>query len=287
MLVSVLLPVYNAANFLDDSIQSIINQTYANFELIIVDDGSTDGSDLICKHYRSLDSRIRYFKQSNMGIVSALNFGISKACGELLCRMDADDISMPLRLEKQVIEFLSRPNLVLLGTQVLFTNFKSFKRVSNYPVSDSICKEAMIMGPCFAHPSVMIRMSTIRKHNILYTDEHLYAEDYSMWVTLSKYGGVSNLKEVLLNYRVHSMQTSQKNREIQIASHVSISCKYLSEFYNLDVDPGSMKSLIFNPTLCGFKGAQALFKILQCNSLSLRFRLRVVIRHIIKGLGYA
>jgi glycosyltransferase involved in cell wall biosynthesis len=222
-----------------------------------------------------------------MGIVSALNLGISKTSGELLCRMDADDISFPQRVEKQVVEFLNRPNLVILGTQVLHTDFNSFKKVSKYPISDSRCKEAMIMGPCFAHPSVMIRMSIIRKHNILYTDEYLFAEDYSMWVTLSMYGSVSNLKEVLLNYRVHGKQTSQKNREIQVASHVSISCNYLLQVYNLNIDPSSMKSLIFQPAFWRFKVAQALFRILRCKSLSFNFRFRVLIRCIVKGMGYA
>lgn len=287
MLVSVVLPVYNAVEFIGESIQSILDQTYSNFELIIIDDGSTDGSDLLCKKYATLDQRVRYLSQSNMGIVTALNIGIDNAKGQLLCRMDADDISLSDRIEKQVLEFVRRKNLVLLGSQVLFTDFHRVSTLSNYPLNDKDCRERMVLGPCFAHPSVMIRMSIVNKYNIRYTDEYLYAEDYYMWVVLSSYGEVSNLNEVLLKYRVHNMQTSQMKSAVQTNSHVMISCKYMDQKYGLEVDQKEMKSFIFTPSMCRAGGLSVLLRILNCNFFSFKFKFRVFVRQLVKGFSNA
>src|SRR5678816_2359139 len=136
MVVSVIIPVYNGARFLATAIQSLLAQTLTDFEIIAVNDGSTDDSKRILDRAAAGDPRIRVLSRPNTGIVGALNDGIAMACGELVCRMDADDISLPQRLEKQVAYLAGHPECVAVGTDVLYTDPEGAPLVRHYPDED-------------------------------------------------------------------------------------------------------------------------------------------------------
>lgn len=203
--VSVVLPVYNAGHYLSDAVNSILNQSFREFELIIVDDCSTDGSQELLAAID--DPRIRLVrKQTNTGIVDCLNTGISYSRADLVARMDADDISHPARLEKQYQFMQSDPALAVCGTWIRYI---PSEEISEFPVShDEIVLRLLERSP-FAHPSVMLRKSLLEKHQLRY-EKIPHAEDYFLWTQVPGKGKMANIPEVLLLYRIHDSQVSQR-----------------------------------------------------------------------------
>jgi len=195
-LVSVLMPVYNAEKYLCESIDSILNQTYQNFEFIIINDGSTDGSADIVRSYK--DPRIIFVDNpKNSGLVSVLNHGLDIAHGKYIARMDADDISLPERFEKQV-KFMERHrNVGICGTF-----FRVFGRVGYIETKKAYPKLKDMREPSpLGHPTVMMRKSVLDKYHLRYDPRYKYAEDYELWTRAVEYTKIANLKDVLLNYR--------------------------------------------------------------------------------------
>lgn len=204
--VSVIMPVYNAAPYLKESIESILNQTYRDFEFLIFNDGSTDNSAEIIKLYK--DPRIRFYNcDKNFGYVKYLNDGIRLAAGDFIVRMDADDISLPKRLEKQISFLNNNYDVGLVGSWIGFTNKSS---VLKYPSSDENIKLAMFFWNPLAHPTIVFRKSLFVKNNLSYDNKYRPAEDYKLWTEMVKHTKIRNLKEKLLLYRVHSNQVSIK-----------------------------------------------------------------------------
>lgn len=215
--VSVILPVYNAQKYLREAIDSILNQTFKDFEFIIINDGSRDSSPEIIKSYS--DERIRYYdNDGNKGLIYTLNRGIDLAKGEYIARMDADDISMPTRFEKQVAYMDSHPDCIVCGTDTQsFYNDKIKDFIikllpSHYKYDDCTIKKYLLISACFAHPTVFIRTKTLIDNNIRYKEEYKHAEDYKLWIDLCDYGNFHNLHEKLLKYRITPTQIT-KNRE--------------------------------------------------------------------------
>jgi glycosyltransferase involved in cell wall biosynthesis len=206
------MPVYNSELYIKEAIDSVLNQTFSDFEFIIIDDASTDKSVEIIKSYS--DSRIQLIvKPQNSGLTNSLNYGISIARGEYIARMDSDDISLPERFEKQVA-FLDKNNeVVVCGTAIQFINSEI---VINNPEHNEDIKIKLLCGSCLAHPTVMMRKSVFDLNNILYNVKMETAEDYYLWVSLLKYGKLANLKDVLLFYRTHDNQVSNLRNELQI-----------------------------------------------------------------------
>lgn len=205
--VSVVMPVHNGALYLSDAIKSILSQTYSHFELIIINDGSSDESESIVKAFN--DSRIKYhvFNQQQ-GIVSALNYGLTLAKGEYIARMDADDISLKHRLAKQVEMLLKNPDIAILGTQYIGINGRS----RALPIlHDDIIWHTLNASP-FVHPSVMFRTSFIKLNQINYNVNYQFAEDLALWVECFSLTRMANLNERLIKYRYHN-GTHQKNME--------------------------------------------------------------------------
>lgn len=204
-LVTVLMPVYNAERYLRQAIESILSQTFTDFEYLIVDDGSTDTSRDIIRSYHDL--RIRLIENDkNQGIIKTLNRGLALAKGEYIARQDADDISRPTRLEKQVAFLNSFPEIVLLGTEVnsIDQRGRRSKPFGCCTLSSelSIRWQLMFDNP-FVHPSVMMRTEIVR--NIGGYDEHFLAcEDYDLFSRLTYAYKTTNLKETLLDYRFQS-----------------------------------------------------------------------------------
>lgn len=218
-LISVIMPVYNGEEYLREAIESILNQTYINYEFIILNDGSTDKTEEIILSY--VDSRILYIKnETNLQIVKTLNKGIALAKGKYIARMDADDISLPKRFERQVAFMEEHPGIDVCGTW--FKTFGKKKYIQKLPICHNEIKACLLFYTPIAHPTVMMK-KTIFDNN-QYSDVFSKAEDYALWLHLIDDFKFENLSEVLLDYRLHSSQTcsksaySQKNSTIKALS---------------------------------------------------------------------
>jgi len=214
-LVSIILPVFNGELYLRDAIQSILDQTYENFELLIFNDGSTDGSLRIAESFA--DKRIRIYNDSqNRGYVAHLNYGLSNARGKYIARMDADDISNHERLRTQV-EFMERFSEVgVCGTFVtLIDENGRLLGKGHHFVDDDMLRIRLLTDSCFAHPTVMFRKAIVEANNISYDQHYAPAEDYKLWFDLSLKTKLANIPNYLLKYRIHGSQITQKQRAVQ------------------------------------------------------------------------
>lgn len=223
-LVSVIIPVYNAERFVESAVRSIMNQTYTNLEILVTDDCSTDGSFEILQRLASEDSRITLYRnESNLKIVRTLNSLVAAANGKYIARMDADDISLPKRIEKQVAFLERNLDYALCGTNAWYID-ESGRRIgkSVLPLSFEDNKFFLQFYSTFYHPTVMLR-SEIYKQN-LYDENFLYAEDYELWARLvfAENAKGANIKEKLLKYRIFKNQSSEEHRKEQNESSARI-----------------------------------------------------------------
>jgi glycosyltransferase involved in cell wall biosynthesis len=211
-LISVLMPVYNTSEFISEAISSILNQTLADFELIIIDDASTDNT--IDKIMEFKDDRINLIqKEKNTGYTNSLNIGLKIAKGEFIARMDGDDISVCDRFEKQIKYLKEHLSVVVCGTNYQFLDSG---KINLHPEHPDKLKVYLLSGCYVAHPTVMMRRSLLIENNIFYDPYCEPAEDFNLWVLLSNHGDIGNLGEPLLKYRVHQKQTSSLHFEKQV-----------------------------------------------------------------------
>ena len=214
--VSVLMPVYNASSFLKESIDSILSQSFTDFEFLIINDGSTDPSANIIDSYT--DYRIKHIKfPVNGGITKALNIGLDIAQGEYIARMDADDLALPQRLEKQVMFMDQNPDVGVSGTWVEY--FGKRKGVMMAPQNHKEILWTLLFGSPFFHPSVIMRTKLIRE--IKYPSDFPHAEDYGLWMELVTRTRFANIPEPLLKYRwslnsVGAVYSSMQNTSTSI-----------------------------------------------------------------------
>ncbi len=206
-LISVILPVYNAQDYLKESIDSILSQSYAHFEFIIINDGSKDKSDEIIRSYK--DPRIRYISQENKGLGATLNVGISLAKGTYIARQDQDDISLPHRFKHQ-IDFLEKhQEVVLLGTHArIFTDSDQHFGFHKHCSDPALLKFDLLFDNPFVHSSVMFKREIIDAVGNYKSDRDLY-EDFDLWSRMSYVKQVANLPEVLVLYRHHNKGLSK------------------------------------------------------------------------------
>lgn len=197
--VSVILPVHNAGEHLRAAIQSILDQTFTDFEFIIINDGSTDGSDAIIRSFT--DPRISYMAIENRGVANALNEGIRNSTAPLIARMDADDISLSSRLEKQLRSLQEHPEIGLLGTwaEVLSNEGKAIGVLEHPTDHASICYSLLFDSP-FVHPSVIFRREVFEMTGGYDTDPTLF-EDLDMWQRMTGITVMANLPAHLVQYR--------------------------------------------------------------------------------------
>lgn len=211
--VTVLMPVYNGEQYLREAIDSILGQTFSDFDLLIINDGSTDNSVKIVSSYK--DPRIKLIHNtSNLGLIATLNKGLDLAQGRYIARMDCDDISMPERLSKQVSFLDAHPEIGICGTWIR-TIGESNGEVHRYPTEPDRIACELLFESSLAHPTVMMRTAFL-KQNGLYFEEYLFAEDYRMWIRASRVGKLANIGEVLLHYRTSSASTSGANKVPQL-----------------------------------------------------------------------
>lgn len=208
---------YNGERFLRESIESVLNQSFKNFEFIIVDDGSIDTTREIVSSYK--DDRIYYLKkENNSGIGDSLNIGISKARGAYIARMDDDDVCMPNRFEEQLKVLEKNNEIILCATNVKIE--KGSINILKDEVHEDI-KMRLLFGNAIVHPTVMIRKEVLLKHN--YNPEKVPSEDYELWSRLIWEGEFFKIKEPLLFYRYRKLSETSQRRKEQLLINVSVS----------------------------------------------------------------
>jgi glycosyltransferase involved in cell wall biosynthesis len=230
-LVSVIMPAYNSANYIYEAIFSILNQSFSDFEFIIIDDGSTDNTLLEISKFT--DNRIVLLKNNtNKGIVYSLNYAISIAKGILIARMDADDISNFDRLKKQVLEFQKNPNLILCGSwyKIIFNNI--IIRKIKLPYQNDIIKMELHFRNVICHPSCMFKKKLWLNLNG-YSEKDINCEDFGLWVKGLDEGDYYNIPEFLLEYRVHNTNISLTKSTLTKNALFEITKNSLLNKYNL------------------------------------------------------
>jgi len=227
--ISVLIPIYNGERFLQEALDSIYGQTFSDFEIIVVDDGSTDRTEDII--HAQPDGRIKYFKnEKNSGIVFTLNRGLTYCSGKYIARIDADDIAMPDRLQLQWEYMEAHPDTVLLGTSInKFSDTYSF--MDQRGGDDAAIRAKLAFDTAINHPSAMFRNDVVKQYNLQYPTKYPHAEDYAFWYTLSQYGKIANLDSILLRYRMHGDNVSMKFDQLQYETMNRIRIKILGDFW--------------------------------------------------------
>ena len=209
--VSVVMTVYNTAPYVGEAIDSILKQTFADFEFIIVDDGSTDGCPDLLRRYADQDPRVRFVARPHRGIVPAVCDGIDLARGRYLARMDSDDVAVPHRFERQVAYLDAHPECVIVGSRVMLMDpyGSPVTPTGQKLVHDEIDAELLTEGGGWAmvHPSVMMRTAALRQVGG-YRGQVNMSEDHDLYLRLAEVGRVANLPDVLLWYRRHYKSTS-------------------------------------------------------------------------------
>lgn len=233
-LISVILPSYNAKAYLADSIESILQQTFSDFELILIDNVSTDGSDQLLKSFT--DPRIRlYINESNIGYTRSLNRGLSLARGRYIARMDADDISQKTRFEKQVQFLESNPDYGIIGCSYQIINAQGrIVGTRIMPESDLEIRWKNLLCSPFCHPAVMIRKSILDQHQLTFDVEKEPAEDYHLWNRIISHSQGFNLAETLLHYRIHGKNESTLRAAEQQRQIESISFSHIQQAFPSD-----------------------------------------------------
>ena len=211
--VSLILAVRNGMPYLPEAIKSLLAQTFSDFELILIDDASTDGS---LDYLQSLsDPRIRLQRnQRQKGLAASLNIGLDLAQGEYIARMDADDISLPRRLERQVAYLQTHPELSICGSWAR-TFGEGKEQLWRYPEQDAQIKAEMIFASVLVHSSVMMRASHVKEHIVRYDESQPAAQDYALWAELQDRVKFANLPQVLLRYRLHPQQMGGRKGGLQ------------------------------------------------------------------------
>ena len=212
-LVTIYMPVYNAIPYLSQAIDSILNQSFSNFEFIIVDDASTDNSWKIIKSYAKKDSRIIAIKnQINLGVSLTSNIAISKARGKFLARMDADDISFTDRIENQVNFLNKNPKVVAIGGQcVVIDENNNIIGNKNFPSQNQKLKDMIFWAVPMQQPSMMINLTKLPKNFVWYTPNQSSAEEINLMFRFMLYGQIANLEDNLLFYRHLNNSLSHKD----------------------------------------------------------------------------
>lgn len=210
-LISVIMPVYNCEPYVGDAVQSILRQTFEDFELIIIDDASTDRTLQIIKDIH--DERITIIeKPQNTGYTNSLNLGLQLARGKYIARMDGDDVSLPERFKKQVDFFQTNPEIVLCGSWI---ETLDGKRLIRLPVRHDEIGIAFLEINPFAHSAVMFKKEIMEENGLSYHSDLEPAEDYALWIEFFKLGQVANLPEVLVRYREFAQQVSVLRKDTQ------------------------------------------------------------------------
>lgn len=230
-LISVIMPVYNSEAYLSEAIESILGQSYTHFEFIIIDDCSTDGSRIVIESYAQQDKRIHPLYLSHRGAGGAANAGITAAKGELIARMDADDIALPERFATQ-ISWMQRTGVDICGSCI--KTFGAEKRIMWFPECHEAVQVEMLFRCALMQPTIMLRTDIAKMHPY---KENLFFEDYELWTRLAIKYRTGNVQQVLLKYRTHSQQ-----RHLINATHVRNELQNYCKAYFRSLFPNAPKN---------------------------------------------
>ncbi len=231
--ISVIMPTYNTeTEILKEAVDSILNQTLSDFEFLIIDDGTTNESTTYLNSIT--DKRVKIIRNpSNIGITKSLNIGLKQAQGKYIARMDADDVSLPSRFEKEYAFMETHTDVIVCGSmegniingEKIYPAYtpKKIEEMEEYRV------KLLFLNPGPRHPTAMIRHEQLILHNILYDENLIHAQDYGLWETISHYGKIVILNEVLLLRRKHVNQITVSRRPIQIQCDKMTQKKILTE----------------------------------------------------------
>lgn len=259
---SVVLPVYNAGNYLKNAIDSILNQTFTDFEVLIINDKSTDNSKQIIIDYIKNDTRIHFIDNpKNMGPAATRNIGLELSKGEFIALMDADDIANPTRFEKQLAIFNEHPEIGVCASW--FTIFGKKNEVIKHPILHKNIKIEMLKGCCVGNPTAMIRKNSLQ--NIRYNPTYNCSEDYDLWSRLITKTQFYTIPESLLNYRWHETNISQTKIKEEIKNNIKIKTQMLSQF---DISENDIRIPSFLNVLNYKKGLQPdqVIEVIDCGT---------------------
>ena len=236
-LISVVMPTFNRQNYIVEAIESILNQTYDNFEFIIIDDCSKDNTYEIVLEYTKLDKRIKTLRNDkNMGIVYTLNRGLEQAKGKYIARMDDDDISLAQRFEKQIEFMEENKDIAILGSYVeIFDDNDKIYFPLMTESEPEILALIMNFGNPMGHSNIMMRKSFLDNFKLSYKQDYKDAEDYYLWTEILEKGGkIANIPEILVRYRSHANKISFVYHKHQQELVSKIINKQLTRFFNLE-----------------------------------------------------
>lgn len=237
--VSILLPVYNAAPYVAATIESLLMQTLRDFEVIAIDDGSTDASLDVLRGFK--DARLRIVTNgTNLGLVKTLNLGINLCRSEFIARMDADDIAVPRRLEKQVAYLRSHSNVILISSSRSAIDHRS-RPINEYNRAISgpaLIRWKLLTGNFITHTAVMLRKSALPTP--LFEEQFKHAEDYAAWLRLLAHGDFETLQEPLVAMRWHGASVSASNKAVQVRSAMSALARHVKEQYSTELSERSL-----------------------------------------------
>ena len=227
--ISVVMPTYNTnVAILREAVDSILAQTYRDFEFIIIDDGSTNDSVDYLLGLR--DERIRLIRNpGNLGITKSLNIGLRTARGKYIARMDSDDIALPTRLAKQYAFMESHPNAIACGANAVYFGDAHGRTSDRIRDMESYRIKAVFQYPGPIHPTLFLNNELLRKYNIAYDEQLIYAQDYGLYAEICRHGEICILRDVLLRYRVHAKQITNQLRDKQIRCAEMTERKLLAE----------------------------------------------------------
>ncbi len=214
-IVSVVMPVYNGEKYLNVALNSILTQTLTDLELIVINDSSTDLSRVILEEFAHHDARIRFYdNEKNLGLPTTLNRGLELARGEYIARMDQDDISSPERLEKQVQYMQTNLDVDVCGSWAELIRDRA-SEIWKYPTGHAEIFARMFFENTLIHPSVIMRSSALHQFGLSYDGSATHFEDYDLWSRALPLLRFANIPEVLLQYRLHGLNTSDLHADEQ------------------------------------------------------------------------
>jgi glycosyltransferase involved in cell wall biosynthesis len=229
-LLTVLMPVYNSAPFLRETMNSVLNQTFRNFIFLIIDDASTDESVKIIESFK--DERIQLIKnETNLKLIATLNKGLEICKTKYICRMDSDDVCLPDRFKMQVEYMETHSEVGASGSAINLMKGNKLLEMK-VPAKLHQISAFMLFNSPMAHPSVILRKSVLDQLELKYNKEYIHAEDYKLWCDISMHAKIGNINNVLLNYRVHENQitSNPKNKTEKEITLKKIRCEQLNAF---------------------------------------------------------
>ena len=266
--VTVLMPVYNGERYVGEAIESILAQTFTDFELLIVDDGSTDRTLSILREYARQDRRVVVLQNgSNLGLVPTLNRGLSATRGEYIARMDADDVSLPERLARQVAYMDQHPEVGVLGTNIVYIDaegrlLNGGRPKARRPMSSTLIHWMLLWRCAIYHPTVMIRRSVLEQTGFTYDPNFRHAEDRDLWTRLAKRTTIASLPDVLLHYRIRPTSICRVHRKEQQAKDTAITRRELIALLGQPLSESALHTLLDafrageeGDAFCDFAGA--------------------------------